>query len=144
MGENKLRQEGEEILDLLRSISHNMREVLLKEAKKTGLGVQEFNLLRELKREGGLSLNILSQKLDLPKSTVSRLVDVLVKKGAVKREIPENNRRTVKLWMAPVKGTKYNFKNAAVNHMSESLTKKKAFEIISMLKDLKKITEKIN
>ena len=39
----------------------------------------------------------LSEILDLDKSTLSRTVDSLVKEGYVVREIPPDNRRTVKL-----------------------------------------------
>lgn len=57
--------------------------------------ITQCHMLMELDKEDNITLNELSSRLDLDKSTVSRTVDALVKKGFVNRTIPQDNRRTV-------------------------------------------------
>jgi len=59
--------------------------------------VSEMEIMLELYENKTLSLNELSEKIGLPKSSVSRLVESLVNRGYVSRVIPTGNRRSVEL-----------------------------------------------
>jgi len=63
----------------------------------SGVSLPQCHALLEVEGQENISLTELSDKLTLEKSTVSRTVDGLVKKGYLNRTIPEENRRTVKL-----------------------------------------------
>lgn len=62
-----------------------------------GVSLPQCHALLEVENQENITVTELSEKLTLEKSTVSRTVDNLVKKGYLNREIPEDNRRTVKL-----------------------------------------------
>jgi len=69
-----------------------------------GVTLAQCHTLLELQLQKSISLNELSEKLYLDKSTVSRTVDSLVKKGTVNRDVPQENRRKVTLSLTQ-KGT---------------------------------------
>lgn len=62
-----------------------------------GVTVTQCHTLMELYDQGNIQLNILSEKLNLDKSTVSRTIETLVNQGLVEREIPKQNRRTTNI-----------------------------------------------
>jgi len=59
--------------------------------------VPQCHLLMELDRSDDTTLNELSARLGLDKSSVSRTVESLVNKGMVDRIIPKDNRRTTRI-----------------------------------------------
>lgn len=61
------------------------------------LSLSQVLALQILETDMPLTLHELSERLNLERSTVSRLVTVLVKAGFVHREINEQNRREVQL-----------------------------------------------
>ena len=63
----------------------------------SGITLAQCHTLLELDSHRTITLNELSDKLYLDKSTVSRTVDSLVKMGMVNRIIPEENRRQVNI-----------------------------------------------
>jgi DNA-binding MarR family transcriptional regulator len=69
-----------------------------------GVTLAQCHALLELQLHKSISLNELSEKLYLDKSTVSRTVDSLVRNGAVNREVPRRNRRMVTISLTE-KGT---------------------------------------
>ncbi len=58
-----------------------------------GVTLTQCHTLMELSKKDNITLNELSEKLSLDKSTVSRTVENLVKSKLVTRIIPEENRR---------------------------------------------------
>jgi DNA-binding MarR family transcriptional regulator len=62
-----------------------------------GVTLSQCHTLMELDKEDHVSLNELSKKLFLDKSTLSRTIEGLVNLGLVNREIPKNNRRTISI-----------------------------------------------
>ncbi|MFC4766852.1 MarR family winged helix-turn-helix transcriptional regulator [Effusibacillus consociatus] len=62
------------------------------------LSVSQVLALQELEKQT-LTVGELSDKLHLERSSVSRLVDSLVKAGFVRREVNEKNRREVLLFL---------------------------------------------
>jgi DNA-binding MarR family transcriptional regulator len=97
-------------LALVRSFRENIRHIEreLNIQSNTncceGVTLAQCHTLLELQLHKSISLNELSEKLYLDKSTVSRTVDSLVKKGTVNRDVPEENRRKVTLSLTE-KGT---------------------------------------
>lgn len=85
------------IFEMVRSIQCRMSGKVDNEAKSFGINSTQMLLIYEIYENKDISLNSLCNRLELPKSTVSRLVDELVKKGILIREIPGENRRIVKL-----------------------------------------------
>lgn len=91
---------AEEIIDIFRTLhksfkTHNTCEVL-----NSGFTVPQILLMSELSEAPGITLNELSKRLKLSKSTVSGIIDRLEKGGYVIREIPEENRRIVKVYLS--------------------------------------------
>ena len=62
-----------------------------------GVSLPQCHVLLEVENQKNITVTELSENLTLEKSTISRTVDNLVKKGFLSREIPEENRRTVRL-----------------------------------------------
>jgi len=62
-----------------------------------GVTVSQCHALMELALKDNVTMNELSGRLHLDKSTVSRTVDNLVQIGLVEREIPAMNRRTTRV-----------------------------------------------
>jgi DNA-binding MarR family transcriptional regulator len=87
----------EKIISLLRSIQCNLNNHIKSNAKNCGLNTTEFMIMFEIYNNEGISLNDLSKQLNLPKSSVSRIVDSLVEKNIILRVIPKENRRMVSL-----------------------------------------------
>lgn len=85
------------ILELIRLTQKKLRNIAISISKRHGITFVQLSAIVVLRDNPGISLNELSQKMGLSKSTVSAIVERLEEKGIVTREIPVNNRRTVKL-----------------------------------------------
>ena len=66
-------------------------------AHKYDLSLTEMGIVFDIFAKGSMTVTQLSAQQGIPKSTVSRLVDVLVKRGMLNRERPEDNRRIVQI-----------------------------------------------
>jgi len=84
---------GEKLISLFKSIQGCLKSI----SKEFELTVPEMMIMFELYENETLSLNELSEKIELPKSSVSRIVDQLVNREYVLRKIPKENRRMVEL-----------------------------------------------
>ena len=84
---------AEKLISLYKAIQGCLKSI----SQEFQLTVPEMMIMFELYENKTLSLNELSERIEFPKSSVSRIVDQLVKREYVTREIPEENRRTVKL-----------------------------------------------
>ena len=62
-----------------------------------GVTITQCHALMNLDKKDDITLNELSDSLNLDKSTVSRTVEGLVRMGWVSRIIPDNNRRTTRI-----------------------------------------------
>jgi DNA-binding MarR family transcriptional regulator len=71
--------------------------------KPHGLSPQQFNVLRILRGSQGKALRLgdISSRMIDRNSNATRLVEKLRIKGLVKREICEDNRRQVNIWITP-------------------------------------------
>jgi len=84
---------AEKLISLFKSIQGCLKSI----SKEFELTVPEMMIMLELYENKTLSLNELSEKIELPKSSVSRIVEGLVNREYVLRKIPKENRRIVEL-----------------------------------------------
>jgi len=84
---------AQKFISLFKSIQGRLKSV----SSEFEITVPEMMIMFELYENKTLSLNELSQKVESPKSSVSRIVDQLVNRGYVLRTIPVQDRRTVEL-----------------------------------------------
>ncbi len=109
-----------------------------------GVSLPQCHALLEIENQDNITVTELSEKLTLEKSTVSRTVDNLVKKGYLQREIPEENRRTVKLQLTEegektCENINWN-NNHFISEVMHSLTEEEQTEFIRLFE---KITQKM-
>jgi MarR family 2-MHQ and catechol resistance regulon transcriptional repressor len=62
--------------------------------RKLGLTPSQFDVIATLGRTAGMSMGELAEKTLVTKGTLTGIVDRLEKKGLVRREVPEGNRRS--------------------------------------------------
>ena len=140
---DKAAMDAEKTVDLLKSIHHKMSERIYFQAKKLGFSIQEFRILSALRCADAFTLNDLCEKIDLPKSTVSRIVDKLFKKGIVIREIPGNNRRVVSISISPEFRNKRMIKDAVMAELASHINPAALKRITASLRELDNIFSKI-
>jgi len=92
---------SERVVFLFRSIQKVFREHIYEKSRQYGFTGPQIGLIIGLNKNPFITLNEMSECLGLSKSTVSGIVDRLVARGVVIREIPETNRRTVRLSLSP-------------------------------------------
>ncbi|MBV7276679.1 MarR family transcriptional regulator [Clostridiaceae bacterium UIB06] len=90
-------KQADTITDAIRSIQKTIRSKSEKVVKKYGFTPPQLRVIFYLYETPSITLNELSEHVMLTKSTVSGIVDRLYNKGVVIREIPKDNRRTVRL-----------------------------------------------
>jgi len=90
-------KQADEIGDVIRSIKRTLRSKSEKVAKKYGFTPPQLGVIFHLYETPSITLNELSDHMMLTKSTVSGIVDRLYNQGVIIREIPKDNRRTVRL-----------------------------------------------
>jgi DNA-binding MarR family transcriptional regulator len=90
-------KQADEIIEVIRNIQRVLRCKFEKIAKEYGYTAPQLSVIFHLYHMPSITLNELSDHMMLTKSTVSGIVDRLTKQGVVVREIPKDNRRTVKL-----------------------------------------------
>ena len=127
----------EEIDENLREINKILNRDLKREMIKLDLGLSHFYILTTLYREKVLSSGNLAKSLDVKNSTITSLVDRLVKLSLVKRRRCERDRRVVLVELTD-KGKKLTEKLL-------TLRKKRLKEIVKELpgEEVKEIYESI-
>ncbi|WP_315068169.1 MarR family winged helix-turn-helix transcriptional regulator [uncultured Clostridium sp.] len=95
-----VQKQADEIMDIFKDIKKTMGCKFEKCAKQYGFTVPQMGVIFHLYDVPSITLNELSEHMGLTKSTVSGIIDRLAKQGVVTREIPKDNRRTVKLYIS--------------------------------------------
>ena len=90
-------KQANEIIEIFRGIKKASSSKFEKSAKKYGFTAPQLGVIFHLHMVPSITLQALSEHMNLTKSTVSGIVDRLEKQGVVTREIPKDNRRIVKL-----------------------------------------------
>ncbi|MDF2876357.1 MAG: winged helix-turn-helix transcriptional regulator [Sporomusa sp.] len=90
----------------IKTLRHDMRllarkmELMTKnEASCCGITLTQCHLLTEIGWAGAASLNTLSERLGVDKSTMSRNIEILVTDGLVSRTTAPDNRRAVTIML---------------------------------------------
>lgn len=79
---------------------HTMMRTIGPEARRhssSDLSMQQFRTMRTIEKHQGTSLSLVSEHLGATLSATSKLVDGLVEKGWVRRDIDEDDRRRLTL-----------------------------------------------
>ena len=97
----QLSENAETILNLFGILKQDFREYSDRKARSCSLTGPQILLIDTLYKNPGINLQDLSEKLRMAKSNASVIVERLVSKGIVLREVPEENRRTVKIQLSP-------------------------------------------
>lgn len=97
----QLSENAEKVLNLFSILKQDFREYADRKTKTCNLTGPQILLIDALYKNPGINLHELSEKLKMAKSNASVLVERLVVKGIVQREVPEENRRIVKIRLSP-------------------------------------------
>lgn len=81
--------------------SRIIEESVLQVLKEFDISTQQFNVLRILRGQKGIAANLstVQERMIDKSSNTTRLVDKLVKKDLVKRQVCKNNRRKIELFI---------------------------------------------
>lgn len=122
----------EQFISLYKSTQRCLKDI----SQTCEFTVPEMTIMLELIENKTVSLNELSERIELPKSSVSRFVDRLVNRGFISRVIPKENRRSVEL-----SATSLNcIEELCVNEvLLEKLKKEDIDEILAAMQELTKI-----
>ncbi len=136
----------EEIDENLREINKILNRDLKREMIKLDLGLSHFYILTTLYREKVLSSGNLAKSLDVRNSTITSLVDRLVKLSLVKRRRDERDRRVVLVELTD-KGKKLTEKlltlrKERLKEIVKELPEEKVKEIYESIKRVKEILKK--
>ncbi|RLD14562.1 MAG: hypothetical protein DRI28_03250 [Caldiserica bacterium] len=140
-------------INYVKEIDENLREInkilnrdLKREMIKLDLGLSHFYILTTLYREKVLSSGNLAKSLDVRNSTITSLVDRLVKLSLVKRRRCERDRRVVLVELTD-KGRKLTEKlltlrKERLKEIVKELPEEKVKEIYESIKRVKEILKK--
>jgi len=140
-------------INYVKEIDENLREInkilnrdLKREMIKLDLGLSHFYILTTLYREKVLSSGNLAKSLDVRNSTITSLVDRLVKLSLVKRRRCERDRRVVLVELTD-KGRKLTEKlltlrKERLKEIVKELPREEVKEIYESIKRVKEILKK--
>jgi DNA-binding MarR family transcriptional regulator len=134
---------NEKILDLYQTLKKEFSEHLHEKSKQYGFTGPQLLLMFAICQNPGINLRDLSECLELSKSNVSSIVDRLVRQGKVTREIPEESRRSVKLYLSPDFLNKYNPMELRTQYMSGIIGDASVEELNLVIDGLEKFHELI-
>ncbi len=109
--------------------------------RELGLTPSQFDVISTLGNTPGMSMNKLGEKTLITKGTLTGIIDRLEQKGFVRREVPEENRRSFTIVLT-IEGEKV-FEEVFPAHIAylkqrfEDLNPQEMSEIQSMLKSLR-------
>ena len=85
------------------SVNNKINEAIANVLKPFDVSLQQFNVLRILRGQKGKPANLstLNERMVTKMSNTTRLVDKLLLKGYVDREICESNRRKIEITITP-------------------------------------------
>ena len=92
---------SERVVYLFKVVHKIYRDQIYEKSRQYGFTGPQIGLIIGLHKNPYITLKEMSECLGLSKSTVSGMVDRLVGQGVVIREIPEDNRRIVRLSLSP-------------------------------------------
>lgn len=130
---NSWNDPAEKVVFLFRAIHKIYRDQLYQKSRQYGFTGPQISLIIGLHKYPFSTLNDISECIGLSKSTVSGIVERLVKQGVVVRAVPEDNRRIVQLSLSP----EFQKNNILIEFMDKFITG--IFKDVS-IEDLEKIS----
>lgn len=130
---------SEKVIFLFKSIQKIYKDLIFEKSRQYGFTGPQIGLIMGLNKNPYSTLNEISEWMGLSKSTVSGIIDRLVAQGVVIREIPENNRRIVRLSLSPEfqkKNVIKDFKDKYITNLFRNADEKEIEKIISGLEIL--------
>ncbi|MBC2839122.1 MarR family winged helix-turn-helix transcriptional regulator [Robiginitalea sp. SC105] len=84
-------------------VHNRINEAMANALKPFGVSMQQFNVLRILRGQKGEPANMstLNERMVTKMSNTTRLVDKLIAKGLVRRNVCPDNRRKVEIFLTP-------------------------------------------
>jgi MarR family transcriptional regulator, organic hydroperoxide resistance regulator len=134
---------AEEIINAVRVLQKEVKTYAIKKTCSSGFTVPQMMLIHVLHNNPGITLNELSKRLSLSKSTVSGIVDRLEKGGHVIREIPEDNRRVVKISLVESDAAQAKISNVITEYVANVLGKMSAQDAESIVASLRKLQKAV-
>ena len=95
-------QLAEHMADLTYELLENCQIKIERTAHKLNLTVAEFKLLRSIQDGEKLSAGSLAKRLGLSSSRITRIIDGLVKKEMVRKDVGGDDRRVVDVQLTPI------------------------------------------
>lgn len=92
---------AEHMADLTYELLENCQVKIERTAHKLNLTVAEFKLLRSIGNDEKVPAGELAKRLGLSSSRLTRIIDGLVKKRIVKKEVGGKDRRVVEIQLTP-------------------------------------------
>ena len=112
---------SEKVVYLFKAVHKIYRDQIYEKSRQYGFTGPQMGLIIGLNKNPYITLKEMSECLGLSKSTVSGMVDRLVSQGVVLREIPEENRRIVRLSLSPEFRKNNVLKELANKYINDSL-----------------------
>jgi len=112
---------SEKVVYLFKAVHKMYRDQIYEKSRQYGFTGPQIGLIIGLSKNPYITLKEMSECLGLSKSTVSGMVDRLVGQGVVIREIPEDNRRIVRLSLDPDFQKNNVLKELASKYINDSL-----------------------
>ncbi|WP_405205547.1 MarR family winged helix-turn-helix transcriptional regulator [Aquimarina sp. LLG6339-5] len=108
------------------------------ELKIYDISIQQFNVLRILKGQGGKPANLstIQERMVSKMSNTTRLVDKLIKKDLVKRIICVTNRRKVEITITEEGNTFLDKVSPVINNFEKKITSHLSEEELNILNNL--------
>lgn len=132
-----VQKQADEIIEIFKNIRKSLGSKYERVAKGYGFTAPQLGVIFHLYMMPSITLNELSDHMGLTKSTVSGIVDRLTKQGVVIREIPEDNRRIVKLSISEefkksndIQSMKKKFKDYCISNSIKNMDPEEVEKII--------------
>ncbi len=100
MGDNDIEFTAEKLADLTFQLLASCQEKEDRLAKQYNLNKAEFRCLRNMIEHEYLNNKEIAERMKLSASRLTRIIDGLVRKGYVKREIQPNDRRNMQIYLS--------------------------------------------
>ncbi|MBP2628056.1 MAG: hypothetical protein H6Q68_2767 [Firmicutes bacterium] len=126
---------------LIQQISHRLEQLYNKNLANEGLSISHARVIYLLYQNDGMTQSELQQDLFIKASSVTKLIDVLVARGLVKREACHDDARIKRIYLTN-EGRKKEEKLCEIRENTEanllnSLSENERKELICMLKSIK-------
>ena len=104
-------------------VNNRIGEAMAQTLKPFGLSMQQFNVLRILRGQKGQPANMrtLNERMVSKMSNTTRLVDKLIAKGLVRRNVCPENRRKVEIFLTDTGKEQLEDMSAAVDAQEHAL-----------------------